>query len=162
MKLYFLLFGLGLSAIVGVVYCHANQPSNDSVEVIVGGKQYKSIKEYQREKVKQALAYTFEEIDLRIFSEAEIFEIMREILKGQAIKPSIEQLNDIIVHHSEDELDKENVKKDALDLNPAEMQEMLNEYLKGHTEISPILIDPNKVKSIIIEPKAESKTVISD
>jgi len=123
-KLYFLLFGLGLFAIVGPVYCHAYQPPNDSVEIIVKGKQYKSIKEYQREKVKRALAYTFEEFDLRAFSEAEIFEIIREVLKGQTMMLPIDRPNEIITHHSEAEFDRKNIKKDALDLNPAEMQEM--------------------------------------
>jgi len=161
-KLYFLFLGFGLSIFFGSSYGHANHPPDDSVDIIVGGKQYKSIKEYQREKVKRALVYTFEGIDLRAFSEAEIFQIMREVLKGQVIKPPIEQTNEFIANLPENEPDRKNVKKDVLDLNPAEMQEMLDSYLKEHKEISPIFLDPSKVKSIIIAPKAESETITTD
>ena len=53
----------------------------------------------------------------------------------------------------EEQNDQQTIRDNARDPNSDQMQEMLGEYLKEHDDVEPITIDPDEVKSILIEPE---------
>lgn len=140
------------------------RPSSESIELIIQGKRYKSIRDYKREQIKDMLNRSLSSFNLSEFSEDELYEIMREVRKQQTGKsPLIKdvELSDLL---SDQEVlqDKQIVTQDAQDTNASQMQDMLDQYRSKHKGTGHLYIDPGKVKSIIIKPEEHSEDIPKD
>lgn len=129
--------------------------SSEAVEVIVQGKRYKSILAYKREQTRSNLTRILSSENLREFSEEELCNIIKEVRKRQTAD-SLPQ--ETLESTDSDDfrdlpLDQEIIEEDTPNLGVSEMKEMLREYLQEHKEADPVLLDPDKVKSIIVEPQ---------
>ena len=145
---------------IGSSSLYAQQISPDAIEVVVDGKRYRSIQDYRRDRIKDVLSDTLSESDLGMFTSEELCGIIKEIREqkisdvSSTIPKKLENLQSDARQQS-----RHNVKEDVLDLSPSQMQDMLDRYYKEHKELDPILLDPEKVKNIIIEPKSGSETI---
>ena len=84
MKLYFLLIGFGFYFFfIGLSVTHAQQIPSNAVEIIIDGKQYGSIHEYRREQIKNVLIRALAADDLQVFTEEELFDIIKDVRKQQ-------------------------------------------------------------------------------
>ncbi len=104
--------------------------SPSTFELIINGKKYKTLKEYKMERFKNFLKETFFQADIPFenFTDEELMEIIKDIRKSDGT-----------------------VKQDSF----AEMKKMIDIYNKKNPEESPIAVDLNKMKTIIIKPEAE-------
>jgi len=161
MKFYFLLMWTGLYVFfIGLSSIYAQQISSDAVEIVIDGKRYGSIQDYRRHQIKDALSNMLSVSDLGIFTEEELCGIIKEIRKQKISDVSSAGPKRPENLQSDAQLqDQRSVAEDALDLSPSQMQDMLDRYFKEHKELDPILLDPDKVKNIMIEPKSESETI---
>jgi len=163
-KLYFLLTGFGFTIFLsGLSLTYAQQIPSNAVEVIVGGKQYGSIHEYRLEQIKNVLINALAAEDLQVITEEELVNIIKDIRKQQAADvptADTEKVPDSPLDSFRQNQQSNN--EDALDPNTSQMEEMLKDYLNKHQDVDPVIIDPDKVKSIIIKPKVESKDTLLD
>ena len=142
---------------------NCSQNPSDDIEIIIEGKRYKSIREYKRQKIKNNLKEIFSSSSSQEFSKEELFEIIQEVLNP--LKNGATPLED---SEPQDQpaaappKDPSSVKDDAQNLSMDQLQEMLDEYKKEHQGAGNLIIDPNKVKNIIIEPKTESQDTLLD
>ena len=161
MKFAFLLIWAGtIVFLIGTSSLYAQQIPPDVIEIVVDGKRYRSIQDYRRDRIKDVLSDTLSESDLEMFTSEELCGIIKEIREqkisdvSSTIPKKLENLQSDARQQS-----RHNVKEDVLDLSPSQMQDMLDRYYKEHKELDPILLDPEKVKNIIIEPKSGSETI---
>ena len=128
--------------------------SKDAVEVIIQGKQYKSIHAYKREQIKKTLKQALSSYDLTEFEENELEEIMREIRRQQPSRaPSGKESKTAGRSSAQRLLDHQiTIEEDEQDRTAAQMQEMLDQYSREHKGAADVELDPDKVKSIIIKP----------
>lgn len=126
---------------------------SDSVEVIIQGKQYKSIGAYKRQQIKDALRKSLSSFNLKEFSEDELYEIIKDVRKQQTTNSSSTKSLGTDEHNDEGIGDiPQTIGQDREDQKSSQMQEMLNQYHQEHEEVKPLFIDPEKVKSVIIKP----------
>jgi len=164
-KLNFLLTGVGFTIFfIGLSLTHAQQiPSNNDVEVIAGGKRHGSIHEYRLEQIKDVLMNALAAKDLQAFTEEELFDIIKDIRKQQAADvPTADTEKAPNSPPDSFRQNQKSNKEDALDPKSSQMEEMLKDYLDEHQDVDPVIIDPDKVKSIMIKPKAEPKDTLLD
>lgn len=133
---------------------YAQQASSDDVEMIMDGKRYGSIHEYRLTQIKNILISALSADNLQAFTDDELCEVIKEVRDQQISGKSSSE----VAPHSNletfiQEQDRQSGENGTLDLDSAQMQEMLQSYYEEHEESDPILIDPKKVKSILIEPK---------
>jgi len=142
---------------------YAQEVPSDTVEIIVGGERYESILAYQREQIKNILLNALAAYDLQMFTEEELCGVIRKVRNQKIADTSSIEPNEL--RHSQSDTQKQdqrNSEKDTLDPGLSQMKEMLKDYLREHGDTDPVLLDPDKVKNVIIEPKAESGTSLSD
>jgi len=163
-KLYFLLIGFGLYIIFnGLTLAHAQQIPSNAIEIIIEGKKYGSIHEYRREQIKNILINALAADDLQAFKEEELFDIIKDVRKQQiADGPTAETDKGTNSPPDPFQQDQQSNEEDAFDPNSSQMEEMLKDYLNEHKDVDPVIIDPEKVKSIKIEPKTTSKDTLLD
>jgi len=163
-KLSFLhtVFGF-LIYFIGLSLTHAQQIPSNAIEIIIDGKQYGSVHEYRRERIKIILIKALAADDLQAFTEEELFDIMKEVREQQTADmltaetdKAANSLPDLLQQNQQSN------EEDILDLNYSQMEEMLKDYLNKHQDADPVIIDSNKVKSIMIKPKADPKDTLLD
>ena len=157
-----------LGLVLGVLFSSlssAQDPStpSDSIEVIIQGRQYKSIRDYKREQIKNTLKRTLSSHNLMEFSEDELYEIMKEVRKQQAAGGfSAKNLRPVGRSIWSASKNLRAVEEDALDLDASQMQEMLKKYRKEHKGVGNLFLDPDKVKSIIINSQKKPEDTLAD
>ena len=119
-----------------------------AVDIFVGGNKYASIQEYKAKRLKVILKDTF-----AISDEKELDFLIQEISKDNKRANwdnlSKEQLQAIIDGIKNNHY---NAAAKGPDHDFQEMKQMLGEYLNDHKGVAPIIIDKNKVKTIIVIP----------
>jgi len=152
MKLIVLIVGIGIYGIfVGTPLSYAKQASSDVVEIIVDGKRYGSMHEYRLKQIENILMNALATDDLQVFTEEELYKVIKRVRDQQAsdtLSMGSGESSDL-----QPDAQQQNSGKNTLDADSSQMQKMLKSYYKEHKEVSPVLFDPQKVKSIIIEPK---------
>jgi len=163
-KLYFLIIGFGFYIFfIGLSLTHAQQNPSNAVEIIIGGKQYGSIHEYRREQIKNVLINVLEKNDLQAFTEEELFDIIKDVRKQQTADVPTAEANKVTNSPPNSfQLDQQSNEEDVLDANSFQMEETLKDYLNEHKDVNPVIIDPDKVKTIMIKSKTESKDILLD
>ncbi len=143
----FVILGVILGVLTGrLSFAQEQQDVSGSVEIFIQGRRYESIRAYRRQKIKERLQNALSFKDLTEFSEDELCEIIHEVRgKKIAVNPSPEDSKSSSQPITEE---------DVQDLSAPQMQEMLKDYLKEHKEAKPLWVDPDKVKSIIIEDQS--------
>jgi hypothetical protein len=127
--------------------------SSNDVEVVMDGKRYKSSHDYKREKIKTVFLRVLTPNVLQDFKDEEIFEIIAEVRKSHLEGDPVLQKSETENQHSGgSSATLTPLIKDVPDSSTSEMQKMLNLYQREHTGAVPIVIDPDKVKNVIIEP----------
>ncbi len=164
MKFAFLLLWAGLTVFfIGSSSLYAQQIPPNAIEIVVDGKRYRSIQDYRRDRIKDVLSDTLSASDLGMFTSEELCGIIKEIREQKISDVSsttpkkLENLQSNAKQQSQ-----HSVKEDVLDLSPSQMQDMLDRYFREHKELDPILLDPEKVKNIMIEPKSGSETILQN
>jgi len=164
-KLNFLLTGAGFTIFfIGLSLTHAQQvPSNNDVEIFVGGKYHGSIHEYRLEQIKDVLMNALAAKDLQAFTEDELFDIIKDIREQQAADvPTVDAGKESNFPPDSFRQNQKSNKEDAIDPNSSQMEEMLKDYLNEHQDVDPVIIDPDKVRSIMIKPKVKPKDTLLD
>ncbi|MCK5259803.1 MAG: hypothetical protein KAJ70_01955 [Candidatus Omnitrophica bacterium] len=161
---YLLILWIGSSVLLsGISTAEDRNVPAKPIEVIVQGRQYKSIRAYKREQIKNTLKRTLSSHNLMEFSEDELLEIMREVRKQQTARGSfVKDLKSADQPDRGSLEDQRSVEQDALDLGTSQMREMLKEYRKEHKGAGPLFLDPDKIKSVIIKPQKRSEETIED
>jgi len=136
---YFFVVWIIFFVFAAAFMAQAQEDPSDTVEIVIHGKKYDSIKDYRREQIKNVLLKALSSHDLREFSEDELYDIIKEVRQQQGNDAS-----------STDSQKSQTGQEDAHDLSASQMQEMLKEYLDEHKDAGPLFIDPEKVKDIII------------
>lgn len=145
----FLILGAGLWFFLsnGV---RAEEPS-EGIEILMNGKQYKTIREYKLEQIKTALHRALAAYNLREFSEDELVQALKDVRKQQLNTPAQES-QPTQQNLERPSLNNQAAEEDASGMSALQMQEMLKDYLTEHDTATPLIVDPGKVKSIIIKP----------
>jgi len=164
MKFHFLIMGISFQILfIGSTFTHAQQVPSNSIEIIVDGKRYESIRAYRRHQVKDILANTLAVDKLQMFSEKELCEMIKEVRSQQTANTSspapVKPAN---LQPKTQQQDQGGIEGSTLDLSSTELQEMLDGYFKEYKETDPSLNKSDKEKIIIIEPKADSEAIYSD
>lgn len=118
------------------------QDVSGNVQIDIQGKRYESMHAYRREQIKEILLNTLSSRDLKEFSEDELWDILKEVSKQKVankLSPEDSKLTS-----------QPTTGEDARDLGAPQMQEMFESYMKEHKEIEPLVVDPDKVKNVII------------
>lgn len=134
-------------------WADSSKDARNVVEVVVQGKQYKSIHAYKREQIRDTLKRALSAYNLMEFEEDELEEIMSEIRKQQVIDPPPKKRSErgaFFVRNLSAR--PEALEEDDPDGVASQMQEMLNQYSWENRSAVDIELDPKKVKSIIIKP----------
>lgn len=134
--------------------------SGDAVEVVVQGRQYPSMRAYKREQIKAALQRVFSSQDLGAFSEDELCEIIKDVRQQQTAGGSSKEPSGTAAR-SPDETPQgqEAAEGSGRGLSDSQMREMLKDYLREHTDAGTLLIDPGKVKDMIIGPAGQPEDI---
>lgn len=138
----------------------AEDPKSSSgpVEVIVQGKQYKSIRAYKQEQMKDILSKSLASYDLMEFSEDELYEMMKDIRKRQRTDGSLTKDPESDGQHDNASPGNQaTVEQDAGELKTSQIQEMLQLYHSEHQGANRLSIDPDKVKTVIINPRKKAE-----
>jgi len=145
---------MGLCVVLGGPFmAQAQEVSSGGVEVVIQGKQYESVRAYKREQIKEVLLRALSSKNLKEFSEDELCGIIKEARKQQTAGSSSKETLESPSQRPDKSLQgQQAVEEDATGFSPRQMQEMLEGYLKEHKDAKPLFVDPDKVKSIIIEP----------
>jgi len=162
---YFLVLGIGFyMCLGGLSVTFAQQVPLNNVEIIVDEKRYESIHDYRRQQIKDALVNVLAAEKLQLFTEEELYEIIREVRNQQETERTLQKSDGFKNLLSDaQQQDQQASEENPLELSPSEMQEMLDSYYEDYEQAAPLLLDPNKVKSIIIEPsEADSEIMVSD
>lgn len=126
-----------------------------SVEIVADGKKYNSLRDYRLEQITKILNRALSASDLKEFTNDELLAVLTEVRKLQNIpsppKPLPESSDPIETQPNQSP--QLNSSADRQDTVQGQMEEMLEKYHKTHKYVNPLTIDPNKVKSIIIQPK---------
>jgi len=164
MKFCFLIVGISFQIFfIGIALTHAQQVSSDTVEIIADGERYGSIRAYRRQQIKDILTNALSVDNLQMFTEEELCEMIKEVRSQQNTDtPSKKPGNSTDIKPDIQQQDQEIIEENALDLSSSELQEMLDGYFKAHVETDQSLLNSSKIKSIIIEPEAESEAIYSD
>jgi len=163
MKFYFLIIGISFQFFfIGSTLAHAQQVPSDAVEIIVDGKRYESIRAYRRDQIKDILTNALAVDNLQMFTEGELCELIKEVRSQQTADMSFTESGKPANLKSNIHQQEMDIEGNTLDLSSSQLQEMLDGYFRGHAEADPILPNSDKVKNIIIEPKAESEAILSD
>lgn len=164
MKFYFLVVGISFQIFfMGIAMTHAQQVPSDNIEIIVDGERYGSIRAYRRHQIKDILTNALSVNNLRMFTEKELCEMIKEIhVQQTADTPSTKPGNSADLKPDTQQRDQEDIEENALDLSSFELQEMLDGYFKAQVESDRSLLNSSKMKTIIIEPESGSETMYSD
>lgn len=160
MKFYFLSTRFAVTVVFFCFFLIITQKVySGDVEIVIDGKKYESIQDYRRQHVKDVLVSALSAGDLEMFTESELCEIIKEIRTSEiSDTPDIEP-DEYKGLQSVDQKYESSTEEEALDLNPSQMQDMLDSYFLEHKDLDPVLLDPDKVKSITIEPKSPIKEI---
>ena len=151
-QLYFLIIGVGFLFFPnGLVLAQDQKTSSDPVEVVIQGKQYKSIRAYKRNQIKETLERALSSYNLREFSEDELSEIINDVRKQQTKdRPTEKGLKSNSQQVKDSSRIQRTVESEETDPSISQMQELIENYQKQHKNAGQLLIDPGKVKDIII------------
>lgn len=148
---------------IGSALTHAQQVPSDAVEIIVDGKRYESIRAYRRHRIKDILTSALAADNFQMFTGKELCEVIKEIRGQQTADVSFtEPGKPANLQPNTQQQDQRGTEENALDLGSSQLQEMLDGYFRERAEADPLLLNSDKVKSIIIEPKTESEVILSD
>ena len=148
---------------MGLSLTHAQQNPSKAVEIFIDGNQYGSIHEYRLEQIKNVLIHALAADDLQAFTEEELFDIIKDVRKQQtASVPTAETDKSPNFPPDSFQQNQQSKEKVVFDPNSSQLKEMLKDYLNEHKDVNPVIIDPEKVKSIMIEPKVEPKDALLD
>ena len=154
---YLLILWIGSCVLLsGLSTAEDQEVPSDPVEIIIQGKQYKSIRAYKRARIKDTLKRTLSSHNLMEFSEDELYEIMKEVRTQQTGKASLKKPDKGSLE------DQRTVEQEAQDLSVSQMQEMLEAYRREHKEAGHLFLDPDKVKSIIIKPQKQPEDTLEN
>ena len=132
-----------------------NSPSN--IEIIIEGKRYLSIHEYQREKIREDLSQLLSTKNLSEFSDEEILSIIQEVRNSKNRGDLPSQSSTLENPQKPMSLEDKPLGEDnAPDLDGSQMMEMLDKYQVGHKGAVPFVLKPDKMKNIIIQPKSSA------
>jgi len=133
--------------------------SSGLVEVVIQGKKYQSIRAYKQEQIKNILMRVLSSYDLKEFSEDELCTMIKEIRDGQQTSDA-DPKNDLELTDQGSNgavRNKRINEENNRDPSVAQMQEMLKSYLDEHESVDPSFVDPDKVKSIILDLQNDDK-----
>jgi len=159
MKNAFIIFFPFIMSLVGNGHVQAASIPSHPVEVIIDGKKYASIHVYKLQRLKEGLKHVLSAGQIQEFSEEELCAAMKELKQsdGGSVKTPDTQENEISPSSLEE---TQNLKVPSVgseeDSDTAQMKEMLQDYLTEHEDVSPVVFDPQKVKTVIIRPPAET------
>jgi hypothetical protein len=163
-KILVFLLGAGFQLfLIGPSFIHAQKVPSDAVKIVIDGKQYASILEYRRQKIKSVLTRALSADDLQMFTEEDLCGIVKEIRKQQAANstnPKPDEPENPRPDIPKD--DQQGLGKSALDPGHSQKQEMSDNYQNEREGAEPVVLDPDKVRNIIIEPKMGSEGIFQD
>ena len=127
-----------------LVYASAqsSDASQDSIEVVVGGKRYPSLHAYKLQRLKDDLRGALSPAQLREFSTEEIYAVIQQLKDQPPVMtqpPSQERT------------------VPAEDPQVGQMEEMLKGYRAEHPDDPSLEMDPQKIKTIIIKPSSQGQ-----
>ncbi len=148
----FIIFFMMSSAGNGLT-SHAGDSSHP-VKIIVDGKRYPSLHAYKLKRLKEELKQVLSAGQIREFSEEELCAIIKELKEPDADGNSPDTQKEETRSPSPDATGdiKEPSRGPDKDPDTVQMKEMLHDYLNRHKDVSPVVFDPQKVKTIIIQP----------
>lgn len=146
-------------SLVGSGQVQAASVPSHPVEVVIDGKKSASIHAYKLQRLKEELKHVLSAGQIQEFSEEELCAAMKELKQSDG--GSVETPDT-----REDEMrppsleETQNLKVPSVghegDSDTAQMKEMLQDYLTEHKDVSPVVFDPQKVRTVIIRPSAET------
>lgn len=138
--------------------------SSHPVEIIADGKRYPSLHAYKLKRLQEELRQVLSVGRIREFSQEELCAVMQELKQADVEEnpPDTEKeetpppLTDPTGDFKEGPAEGASGVPDDSDPDTAEMEEMLYDYLNGHKDVSPVVFDPRKVKTILIKPSQKT------
>ena len=131
------------AVLTGLSRAQEHHDSAGEVEIFIQGKKYTSLRDYKRHQINISLREALSTGNFKDFSFDELCEILKEVRESKLTEAEPE--NAVMQEKPRAE------RMESLAPGVNQMQDMLEEYLQEHEEAEPILMDPQKVKSVIIQ-----------